>query len=145
MDDEKLYQVALSMVPGIGDISSKTLLSYCGSAKAIFKKNKSSLSKIPGIGFINAEKILSFNNFTTAESEIEKCIKSEIEILFCTDKKYPKKLKHAPDSPIILYYKELYLLDQNRKRSRRLPKIHQSISEKNRELHVPENRKRLTR
>ncbi len=105
MDDEKLYQVALSMIPGIGDISAKTLLSYCGSAKAIFKKNKNSLSKIPGIGFINAEKILSFNNFTTAESEIEKCIKSEIEILFCTDKKYPKKLKHAPDSPMVLYYK----------------------------------------
>ncbi len=105
MDDEKLFQVALSMVPGIGDISAKTLLSYCGSAKAIFKKNKSSLSKIPGIGFINAEKILSFNDFTTAESEIEHCIKSEIEILFCTDKKYPKKLKHAPDSPMVLYYK----------------------------------------
>lgn len=33
MDDEKIYQVSLSMVPGIGDITAKTLLSYCGSAK----------------------------------------------------------------------------------------------------------------
>ncbi len=105
MGDEKIYQVALSMVPGIGDIIAKTLLSYCGSAKEVFKKNRNQLSKIPGIGQINADKILSFKKFTDAETEINKCLKHNIEIFFFTDKQYPKKLKHAPDSPTILFYR----------------------------------------
>ena len=105
MDDEKLYQVSLSMVPGIGDVTAKTRLSYCGSTKEIFKKNKSQLSKIPGIGLINADKIKSFNGFGIAEEEITKCQKQQVEILFVTDDRYPKKLKHAPDSPCVLYYK----------------------------------------
>ena len=45
MDDEKLYQVSLSMVPGIGDVTAKTLLSYCGSANAVFKKVEANWQK----------------------------------------------------------------------------------------------------
>jgi len=104
MDDEKIYQVSLSMVPGIGDITAKTLLSYCGSAKEVFNKSKNNLAKIPGIGQINADKIKTFNAFNQAEREINKCINQNITILFISDKAYPKKLKHAPDSPMILYY-----------------------------------------
>lgn len=105
MDDEKIYQVALSMVSGVGDITSKTLVSYCGSAKEVFKKNKNHLSKIPGIGQINADKIISFKDFSGAEAEITKCLKHKIDILFFTDESYPKKLKHAPDSPAVLFYR----------------------------------------
>lgn len=105
MDDEKIYQVALSMVSGIGDITAKTLVSYCGSAKGVFTKNRNQLSKIPGIGQINADKIIGFNKFSVAENEINRCLKHKIEILFFTDKSYPKKLKHAPDSPTILFYR----------------------------------------
>ncbi len=105
MDDEKIYQIALSMVSGIGDVTSKTLVSYCGSAKEVFKKNRNHLSKIPGIGQINADKIISYKDFSSAEEEINKCIKHKIDILFFTDKSYPKKLKHAPDSPAVLFYR----------------------------------------
>ncbi len=105
MDEEKIYQVALSMVPGIGDITIKTLVSYCGSAGEVFKKTKYQLSKIPGMGMIQAGKIKSFNNFHTAEQEVKKCEDHDIEILFVADAKYPRKLKHAPDSPSVLFYK----------------------------------------
>lgn len=104
MDDERVDQVALSMIPGIGDIMAKTLLSYCGSAKQVFKKNKGQLANIPGFGTLHAEKVLKFRNFKKAEAEIEKCIKHKVELIFFTDSKYPKKLKHAPDSPTLLYY-----------------------------------------
>ncbi len=103
--DEKVFQLALSLISGVGDITAKTLVSYCGSAKEIFKKTKSQLAKIPGIGTINADNIHSFKNFAAAESEIKKCEKQQIRILFYTDKEYPKKLKHAPDAPVVLYYK----------------------------------------
>ena len=93
------------MVPGIGDITAKSLLSYCGSAKDIFSRSKAQLAKIPNIGLINAEKIKTFSAFATAEKEMNKCITEKIEILFFTDEKYPKRLKHAPDSPTVLFYK----------------------------------------
>ncbi len=105
MDEEKIYQVALSMVPGVGDITIKTLVSYCGSAGEVFKKTKHQLSKIPGMGMIQAGKIKSFTDFRAAENEVKKCAAHDIEILFVADAKYPRKLKHAPDSPSVLFYK----------------------------------------
>jgi len=105
MDDERVYQVALSMIPGVGDVMAKTLVSYCGSASEVFRKNKSQLAKLPGFGTIHADKILRFKDFSKAEQELIKCAKHEVEIIFFTDKQYPKKLKHAPDSPTLLFYK----------------------------------------
>ncbi len=105
MDDERVYQVALSMIPGIGDVMAKTLVSYCGSASEVFRKNKSQLAKLPGFGTVHADKILRFKNFSKAEQELIKCEKHEVEIIFFTDKGYPKKLKHAPDSPTLMFYK----------------------------------------
>ncbi len=105
MDEEKIYQVALSMVPGVGDINAKTLISYCRTAGEVFKCAFGKLSAIPGIGRITAEAIKQFRNFDEAEREVVKCKESGVEILFYTDKRYPKKLKQAPDGPIILYVK----------------------------------------
>ena len=102
------------MVSGIGDIRAKTLLSYCGSAKEIFKKSKSQLAKIPGIGLINADKIKSYTNFSSAEAEIKNCQTHGVDILFFTDKRYPNKLKHAPDSPTVLYYRGKADLNNNK-------------------------------
>ena len=89
----------------MGTSLPKTLLSYCGSAKDIFNKSKSQLSKIPGIGDYYASKILAFNSFKSAEKEISRCEAHHINLLFCTDPNYPKKLKHAADSPNLLFYK----------------------------------------
>ena len=105
MSEEKIYQVALGMVPGIGHVTAKTLLSYCGSAPEIFKRNKGKLSKIPGIGTMAASAILNFRDFHLAEKKIEQSIAKGIKVLFITDDQYPKRLKHAVDSPVVLYYK----------------------------------------
>ncbi len=105
MSEEKIYQVALSMIPGIGHITAKTLLSYCGTASAIFKHKKGKLSQIPGIGTINASAILNFTDFHLAEKEIERCQAKNIQVLFYTDDQYPKRLKQAVDAPVVVYYK----------------------------------------
>ncbi len=114
MDEEKIYQVALSMVPGIGDVSAKSLLSYCGSAREVFRCASGKLSAIPGIGKVTARSIKDFRDFEAAAREVERCRREGIEILFYTDKKYPKKLKQAPDGPVILYYRGKADLNQPR-------------------------------
>ena len=103
MDKEKIYQLALSFVPGIGSVLSKQLVSYCGSAEAVFNSSKSKLNKIPRIGNVVAQAIHKNKLITEAEEEIEKAAKNNIDILFYTDKKYPQNLKKIYDAPSILY------------------------------------------
>ncbi len=103
MDKEKVYQLALSFVPGIGSILSKQLVSYCGSAEAVFNSSKSKLNKIPRIGNVAAQAIHKSKLISEAEKEIEKAAKNGIDILFYTDKKYPQNLKKIYDAPSILY------------------------------------------
>jgi DNA processing protein len=105
MGDEKLYQIALSIIPGIGDVLTKNLISYCGSAKAVFQNNKSKLSKIPGVGFKTASLISSQPYLSEAEKELKEAEKQNVKILFYTDKNYPERLKQVYDAPPLLYFK----------------------------------------
>lgn len=104
-NEEKIYQLALSRIPGIGDITAKTLLSYCGSAKAIFQANSSKLNKIPGIGSFAIGSIKSFTAFDDAEDEVKRCAQMGIDILFLTDPAYPKRLRQISDAPIVIFHK----------------------------------------
>ena len=101
-----IYYVALSKLKGVGPVLAKNLIGYCGSAKAVFESSKSKLEKIPGIGTVGAKNVLdNAAAFEFAENEIEFCKKSNVSILTNADKKYPKRLKHCIDAPIVLYTK----------------------------------------
>ena len=89
MHDSRLHQVALNMIPGIGNVITRTLISYCGTAENVFNSNKHKLSKIPGIGEKTANSILNFKNFHLAEEEVKKCDSHQIKIIFLTDEKKP--------------------------------------------------------
>jgi DNA processing protein len=49
-DEVLKYQVALTLIPGVGSVLAKNLVSYCGSIENIFRRKKYQLEKIPGIG-----------------------------------------------------------------------------------------------
>ena len=57
MNDEILYQIAITLIPGIGDISGKKLVDYCGSAKAVFKETRKTLLKINGIREVTVDSL----------------------------------------------------------------------------------------
>lgn len=100
-----LHEIALTMIKGIGDITIKSLISYCGSAEQVFKAKKSQLEKIPGIGSVTASSIIHHSSFERAEKELLFIDKYKIEPLFYTDKSYPKRLRNCFDAPTLLYYK----------------------------------------
>src|SRR5690606_36084715 len=102
---EKFYQDALSLIPGIGNVLTKQLVSYCGSAEGVFKTNKNKLSKIPGIGEKIAVSITSNEPFPIAEQELERSKEQGINVLFYTDADYPIRLKQIADAPPLLYCK----------------------------------------
>jgi DNA processing protein len=100
-----LYRIAITLIPGVGDVLAKNLISYCGSAEAVFKQKKSHLLKIPGIGTVTADSIVKHKEFGRAEAEIKFIEKNKIIPLFYLDENFPKRLQHCADSPVMLYYK----------------------------------------
>jgi len=105
MDNELIFQIALSKIPHIGDVHAKTLVSIFNSASAIFKTSKRQLEKIEGIGSIRANSIKNFNNFNFCEKEIKFIEKNNIQPIFISSENYPKKLLHSADCPVLLYFK----------------------------------------
>jgi len=105
MQKDLLYQIALTLVPNIGDVNAKALVNHFGSAEAIFNASKKEINSIEGIGEIRAKSIKNFKDFSRAEEEIQFIKKYKIEPLFLTDKNYPKRLLNCYDSPPLLYFK----------------------------------------
>ncbi len=104
MNNELLYQIALTLIPNIGPVQAKILLQHC-NAEEIFHAKKSFLEKIEGIGPVRAASVTSYKDFTIAEEEIKFIEKYKIKPLFLTDADYPKRLLNCYDSPTLLYYR----------------------------------------
>ena len=105
MTNQKLYEIALTLVPGIGDVNGKKLVAYCGGAEAVFCEKKKALSQIPGVGDFTIKSIVNQDVMKRAEEEMCFIDKNGIRALFYLDQDYPKRLQHCHDSPMMLYYK----------------------------------------
>ncbi len=104
-ESEKLCTLALVNTPGIGAVSIRQLISYCGSAEKVFKADYKTLIKIPGIGDKVARLILKKDGIAEAEKEWNECVKSGADLHFFSDKTYPSRLKSLYDAPVMLYSK----------------------------------------
>ena len=105
MTNQKLYEIALTLVPGIGDVNGKKLVAYCGGAEAVFCEKKKALSQIPGVGDYTVKSIVNQDVMNRAEEEMRFLEKNGVKALFYLDQDYPKRLQHCHDSPMMLYYK----------------------------------------
>ena len=105
MESRKLYEIALTFVQGIGDVTGKKLVAYCGGAEAVFCETKKALAKIPNITENVVKSIMSKDVMARAEAELLFVEKNSITPLFYLDTQYPKRLQHCHDSPMLLYYK----------------------------------------
>ena len=113
--DASVYHVALSMIPLVGGVTARQLISYCGSAEAVFFSRTHQLTNIPGIGpkirqhLGNRHQLLEL-----ARQEVEQCQSRGIEIITLASPRYPERLRHIYDAPIVLFYRGTANLD-NRK------------------------------
>lgn len=102
-DQQKIYQAAIWMMPGVGDFISKQLIAYCGSAEAVFKVNFRKLIHIPGIGEKTARDILAHRTFEAAESLLKECENAGVIPVHFTDRTYPSRLRQILDAPAFLF------------------------------------------
>lgn len=115
MNDEILYQIAITLIPGIGDISGKKFIDYCGSAKAIFRETRKTLERINGMREVTVDALCNPKDLLKrAEQEVEFIEQHGIKPLFFRDSEYPRRLLQCDDSPLMLYYKGNANLNANR-------------------------------
>lgn len=112
--NSELYKIALTKIDSIGAVLTKQLVSYCGGIEAVFEQSKKQLLKIPKIGPAAVNKILSTDALKNAEKEQEFIHKENISYYFYLDEGYPSRLKHYPDSPVMIYYKGTLNLENRR-------------------------------
>jgi DNA processing protein len=105
MDEKTLYRIALTMVPGIGDVLAKKLVAACGSPEEIFKAPQKTLKRVPRISEKLAGSFTSKEILRRAESECAFLDKYRIKPLYFQDSEYPTRLKNCIDSPVLIYYK----------------------------------------
>ncbi len=103
--EELLYQIGITLIPGIGDRTAKNLIAHCGSPKEVFSEKKRVLERIPGIGPKASESISKQKVLSRAEREWEFLKKNNIKALYFTDPDYPFRLKQCEDGPVMLYCK----------------------------------------
>ncbi|NSW44916.1 MAG: DNA-protecting protein DprA [Bacteroidales bacterium] len=107
MNDQRALKIAITLIPGIGDINAKRLIAYCGGLEAVFRENKNNLDKIPGISDVLAKKIIKtiYSNdlWKRVEEELKFCDTYQIQILSYLDENYPYRLKHCEDGPVTIF------------------------------------------
>jgi len=100
-----IHKIALGLIPYVGDISARKLVSYFGSVEAVFSEPYGSLVKIPGIGPTLAQHICDRSYLKIAEKEAEYVTKHDIKTFFYLDNDYPYRLKQCEDSPVVSFFK----------------------------------------
>lgn len=99
------HQLALTFIKGIGPTLSRSLLAYFGDAESVFKVPPARFKMVPGISTKTIEQLNLNEALKLAERELAYVEKNDIDVLFYTDSRYPKKLKTCNDAPVLLYSK----------------------------------------
>ena len=105
MTDQRLYQIGLTKVEGVGDILARQLLEAFGDAESIFRMSRTALTKVPGIGTTLIAHLQDPNVLRKAEQELRFIDDNRISLYYIADPNYPARLRECADAPILFYFK----------------------------------------
>ncbi len=104
-EKEQIYSIALTLVPGVGHIGAKHLVSGMGSAVDVFRLRKELPERIPGVNRRVVEALDCPQAIARAEQEYEFVRKNRISCLTFHDEAYPSRMRECEDAPIVLFFK----------------------------------------
>jgi DNA processing protein len=105
-NNELLYTILLTLIPNIGPVTGKKLITLCGSAENIFSPaGRQKLRKLKSFRMNLVNDIDTDSLLDKANLILETLEKNKINAFFYNNKKYPFRLKFIPDAPLILYSK----------------------------------------
>ena len=104
-NQDLIYQIGITLVKGIGNITAKQIIENTGNVALLFTEKKHVLEKISGLSRRIICEIHRPDVLKRAEKEIRFIEKSHITPLFITDPAYPNRLKECVDAPVMLYFR----------------------------------------
>lgn len=104
-EEEQIYSIALTMVPGIGHIGAKHLISGTGNAVDVFRLRKDLPERIPEVSRRVVEALDCPEAIARARQEYEFIRKNRISCLTFHDEAYPSRLRECEDAPVVLFFK----------------------------------------
>ena len=105
MQDEHIYTLALTRIPGLGLIGACNLVRTLGSASAVFQNRKNLKDLIPEVSNKLIQALDCPEAFRRAEQELKFAEKSQIQCITLNDASYPSRLKECEDAPLALFYR----------------------------------------
>jgi len=100
-----IYDIALTLIPEIGNVRGRRLIETFGSAEAALKTALEDIAEQTEIPFNAIRNIEVATVYPTAEAEIKYMEKHGIQAITFIDPRYPERLKECPDAPLVLYVK----------------------------------------
>lgn len=104
-EEEQIYSIALTMVPGIGHIGAKRLIEGMKSATDVFRYRKELSERIPGVNERISAALDCPSLIARAEQELGFLQKNRIQCLTYYDEAYPSRLRECEDAPVVLFFK----------------------------------------
>jgi DNA processing protein len=108
------HKIALGLIPRIGDINARKLVSHFGSVEAVFSEPYRNLVKIPGIGAGMAKYITDRSYLDIADREAEYLTRNSIRTYFYLENDYPFRLRQCDDSPVVFFLRGNCDLDSSK-------------------------------
>jgi DNA processing protein len=103
VDPALLDLLRLTMVPGVGPKTLRSLVERFGSATKVLNAPESSLRDVQGVGPRVAEKVARARRDVDAQAELDLCRRMGVRIVANGDDGYPPPLGDIPDPPALLY------------------------------------------
>jgi DNA processing protein len=103
------YWVGLTLVPEVGPVISRKLLSEMGSPENIFRAGLKDLQAVKGLSREKAGNIRNFSLWESVEKIMKITEKSGSKVVRYQDSSYPEVLKEVDGAPIVLYMKGDYI------------------------------------
>lgn len=103
--NDHLYWIALSMIPDVGPVTIRSLISRFGRPDRVFSSDVEELKTVDGVGERKARNIKDFSGWDEIGKMLERLDSEGVRVILYTDKEYPSLLREIEDAPVILYVK----------------------------------------
>lgn len=104
-DEERIYSIALTQIPGVGHIGAKRLVDGMGSATDVFRYRTELPDRLPGVNSKVIAALDSPKALKRAEQEYEFVRNNNLSCLTLTDEGYPSRMRECDDAPVVLFFK----------------------------------------
>lgn len=104
-DEERIYSIALTQIPGVGHIGAKRLVDGMGSATDVFRYRTELPDRLPGVNRAVVAALDSPQALKRAEQEYEFARNNRISCFTLADEDYPSRLRECDDAPVVLFFK----------------------------------------